>query len=70
MTISGSPRHESTAPQYLVYPINWENVLSSDIGADFITEKASVIDFGESFDVSSPTLDLGTPQPYCPPNTL
>jgi serine/threonine-protein kinase SRPK3 len=67
VTTSGGTHHEPTVPQYLVYPINWDDLQSSDIGADLVTEKACVIDFGESFDVLSPTLDLGIPQAYCPP---
>lgn len=61
-TRSGEPHNEPTAPQYLVYPINWYKVELSALGANFITAKACVIDFGESFDILEPPQDMGIPQ--------
>lgn len=54
--------NESTAPQYLVYPISWDDVEPSALGVNLVTSKACIIDSGESFDVSNPPKDLGIPQ--------
>lgn len=59
---SGEDHTEPTAPQYLIYPINWANVDSSALGSAFITDSICVTDFGESFEVSDPQQDLGIPQ--------
>jgi serine/threonine protein kinase len=67
VTTSGESHNEPTAPQYLVYPIIWDDVELSAIGTNSITDKACVIDFGESFDVLDPPSDLGIPQIYCSP---
>lgn len=67
MTASRESHNEPTAPQYLVYPVIWDDVELSVVGANFITDKACVIDFGESFDISDPPSDLGIPQIYCSP---
>ncbi|KAL3418662.1 hypothetical protein PVAG01_10378 [Phlyctema vagabunda] len=66
-TRSGENHNEPTAPQYLVHPIDWDDVELSALGANFITAKACVIDFGESFDMSEPPQDMGIPQVYCSP---
>ena len=67
-TREGEPHNLSSAPQYLVCPLDWDYVVeSSEIGANMITYKACVIDFGESYEVSSPPLDLGIPMAYCAP---
>lgn len=55
----------STAPQYLVHPVNF-----TKLGADLVTDQACVIDFGESFKTSEPPDDLGTPQPYRSPELV
>lgn len=39
----------------------------SDVGADFLTDKACVIDLGESYDVSNLPPDLGIPPIYHSP---
>ncbi|CAM6004001.1 unnamed protein product [Sphagnum balticum] len=64
---SGDAHHEPTAPQYLVYPISWDSVELSALGTNFITNKACIIDFGESYEFSDPSPDLGIPQIYCSP---
>lgn len=56
-----------SAPQYLVYPIDWAYVASSKTGADLITHDACITDFGESYEASSPPSDLGIPEAYCSP---
>ncbi|TVY18369.1 Serine/threonine-protein kinase SRPK, partial [Lachnellula arida] len=66
-TRSGENHNEPIAPQYLVYPISWDDVELSALGESFITDKACVIDFGESFDISEPPQDIGIPQIYCSP---
>ena len=71
LTISGESHDMPTAPKYLVYPINWEEVISSPKGAALVRNEACVIDFGESYEISAPARDLGIPQSYCSPeNTL
>ncbi|KAB5566278.1 kinase-like domain-containing protein [Coniochaeta sp. 2T2.1] len=67
VTVSGDAHHLDTAPRYVVYPIDWDKVISNPKGASLVDEKACVIDFGESFEVSAPTPDLGIPQVYCSP---
>lgn len=37
---------------------------------NFISEQASVIYFGESFDFASPPKDMGIPQVYCSPEHI
>ncbi|KAI9053096.1 hypothetical protein LZ554_003365 [Drepanopeziza brunnea f. sp. 'monogermtubi'] len=64
---SGEDHSAPTAPQYLVYPVNWDDVELSALGANFIADKACIIDFGESFDISEPPQDMGIPQIYCSP---
>jgi serine/threonine-protein kinase SRPK3 len=49
MTESGEIPTEPTAPKYLAYPVDFYKVDSR-----FITDKACIIDFGESFEVSNP----------------
>jgi hypothetical protein len=48
---------DPTAPKYLVKPIDFYSVDSQ-----FMTNEACIIDFGESFEVSSPPEDLGIAQ--------
>lgn len=61
----GQPRSEPTAPEYLVYPIRW-----ADIDPQHIANQACLIDFGESFKVSHPPEELGTPGPYRSPELI
>jgi serine/threonine protein kinase len=67
ITASGGSHYEPTAPQYLVYPISWDSVELSALGTNFIIDKACIIDFGESYEMSDPSPDLGIPQIYCSP---
>jgi len=61
----GQPRSEPTAPEYLAYPIRW-----ADIDPQHIANQACLIDFGESFKVSHPPEELGTPGPYRSPELI
>ena len=65
VTMTGEIPCDSTAPKYLVKPIDFYSVDSQ-----FMTNEACVIDFGESFEVSSPPEDLGIPQSYCSPELV
>ncbi|KAI2628882.1 kinase-like domain-containing protein [Hypoxylon sp. NC1633] len=67
VTASGKPHDLDTAPQYLVYPIVWDDVALGNKTDSFITGKASIIDFGEAFEISKPPPVLGAPQTYCSP---
>jgi hypothetical protein len=67
VTLSGDAHHLDMSPRYVVYPVSWDKVVSGPKGASLVDEKACVIDFGESFEVSAPTPDLGIPQVYCSP---
>ncbi|KEZ40140.1 putative Protein kinase [Scedosporium apiospermum] len=64
---SGEAHDMPTAPQYVVYPIDWDDVASSAAGSNLIQNKACITDFGECFEISTPTLDLGIPQVYLSP---
>jgi serine/threonine protein kinase len=57
--------YESTAPQYLVYPVSWW-----DVDTQFISKESYLIDFGESFEISQPPDDLGIPGPYRSPELI
>ncbi|PVH79375.1 kinase-like protein [Cadophora sp. DSE1049] len=62
---SQEQHHETTAPNYLVYPVNW-----SDVDTQFISQESCLIDFGESFSISQPPSDLGIPGPYRSPELI
>ena len=64
---SGEAHNMLTAPQYVVYPIDWDDVASSSAGSSLIQNKACITDFGECFEISTPTPDLGIPQVYLSP---
>jgi serine/threonine-protein kinase SRPK3 len=57
--------YESTAPQYLVYPVSWW-----DVDTQFISKESCLTDFGESFEISQPPDDLGIPGPYRSPELI
>jgi serine/threonine protein kinase len=61
----GEKHEESIAPQYLVYPIRWK-----DVGSQYISKQARLIDFGESFKVSHPPENLGIPGSYRSPELI
>ncbi|KAI0973383.1 kinase-like domain-containing protein [Xylaria arbuscula] len=56
-----------TAPQYLVYPIIWEDIAENPSVKSLITGEVCITDFGESFEISNPPPALGIPQIYLPP---
>lgn len=62
---AGEPPSEPTAPKYLVYPVRW-----GEVDSQYIANQACLIDFGESFEVSHPPEDLGTPGPYRSPELI
>ncbi|KAK7433291.1 hypothetical protein QQZ08_000229 [Neonectria magnoliae] len=53
------------SPRYLVLPADM-----SCLGTEYLTDQICVIDFGESFPISSPPDDLGIPENYLPPEVL
>lgn len=53
------------SPQYLTIPAD-----TSRLGNKYFTHQICVIDFGESFPISSPPADLGIPENYLPPEVL
>lgn len=54
-----------SSPRYLVIPAD-----TSRLSEEYLTDKICVIDFGESFPISSPPADLGIPENYLPPEIL
>jgi len=65
LNASQEHHHGSTAPDYLVYPVNWYNV-----DAQFISKESCLIDFGESFEISQPPDDLRIPGTYRSPELI
>lgn len=55
----------TSSPKYLVHPTDM-----SYLDHKYLTEQICVIDFGESFPISSPPRDLGIPENYLPPELL
>ncbi|KAI1738950.1 kinase-like protein [Xylaria scruposa] len=55
----------ASSPRYLVAPAD-----TSRLGDEYLTGQICVIDFGESFRISSPPADIGTPENYLPPEVL
>lgn len=55
----------ASSPRYLTAPAD-----ISRLGDTYISDQICVIDFGESFQISSPPADLGTPEDYLPPEVL
>lgn len=55
----------ASSPRYLTIPTD-----ISRLGDSYITDQICVIDFGESFPISSPPADLGMPENYLPPEVL
>lgn len=53
------------APKYTVKYLDIES-----LNAHYITDKAYIIDFGESYDMSSPPEGLGTPAAYRSPELI
>ncbi|KAJ6023893.1 hypothetical protein N7540_004690, partial [Penicillium herquei] len=63
-TESGEELPESS-PQYLTLPAD-----ISRLGEKYLTDKICIIDFGETFPISSPPEGLGIPENYLPPEVL
>jgi serine/threonine protein kinase len=59
-----------TAPQYLVYPVNWDDVLNDETPIKLSTGSACLTDFGESFEINDPPAEVGIPQVYCSPEQV
>lgn len=55
----------ASSPRYLTIPTD-----TSRLGDLYLTDQICVIDFGESFPISSPPADLGIPENYLPPEVL
>lgn len=55
----------TSSPQYLTLPAD-----ISRLGDEYLTDQICVVDFGESFPISSPPADLGIPENYLPPEVL
>ncbi|KIH90538.1 hypothetical protein SPBR_00574 [Sporothrix brasiliensis 5110] len=54
-----------SSPRYLTPPADL-----SRLGDEYLTNQICVIDFGESYAISSPPADLGMPENYLPPEVL
>lgn len=65
VTGSDEPHQLPTAPEYVVYPIRWEEVDPSHF-----SNETCVVDLGEAFKVNNPPSDIGIPQPYRSPELL
>ncbi|KAF2755575.1 kinase-like protein [Pseudovirgaria hyperparasitica] len=65
ITATEEKHNRDTAPQYLVYPIDFGKVDKRYIG-----EHIRLIDFGEAFDILSLPPDIGLPPMYCPPELV
>lgn len=55
----------ASSPRYLTTPAD-----TSRLGDEYLTNRICVIDFGESFLITSPPTDLGIPENYLPPEVL
>ncbi|KFA73700.1 hypothetical protein S40288_09846 [Stachybotrys chartarum IBT 40288] len=69
-TVSGESHDVEGAPKYLVYPINWDEVLANPGETKLMTGSACLTDFGKSFHMSTPPATVGTPQVYCSPEQV
>ncbi|KFA71537.1 hypothetical protein S40288_06832 [Stachybotrys chartarum IBT 40288] len=65
--VSGETHTLKTAPQYLIYPVKWDEVLLNPNNTSLTTGSACLTDFGESFESSSPPVEVGIPQVYYSP---
>ncbi|KAK5997976.1 SRSF protein kinase 2 [Cladobotryum mycophilum] len=59
-------KHPPCMPKYLVRSAN----LVRDLPSEYLTDQLCLIDFGESYPVSSPPKGLRIPVRYCPPEFL
>ncbi|KAM0558376.1 hypothetical protein ACHAPJ_005070 [Fusarium lateritium] len=63
--LDGSGHDEPSVPQYLIYPVKWENV-----STDYISRQSCLVDFGESFVVTNPPEYIGIPGSYRAPELI
>ncbi|KAI9152246.1 Serine/threonine-protein kinase SRPK [Paramyrothecium foliicola] len=66
-TASGESHELDTAPEYLVYPVNWDEVVVIGPELKYKIGSAYLTDFGESFLTSEPPVELGIPLAYSAP---
>ncbi|CAJ2513517.1 Uu.00g016360.m01.CDS01 [Anthostomella pinea] len=59
LTISGEDHDLPSAPQYLVYPVDWDSVATNSTLMRLISGKACIVDWGETYDIASPPEELG-----------
>ncbi|KAK5655723.1 hypothetical protein OQA88_5260 [Cercophora sp. LCS_1] len=59
----------STAPKYLVRPLDWDQVNLQN-PSDFFSGDICITHFGESYDTNDPPEDLGIPQEYRSPEYI
>ena len=64
MTVSSEAPGPS-APRYILEPIDLEALSPKNL-----TDQICIIDFGESYDPSTPPEGLGTPLAYCSPELI
>ncbi|KAI0551985.1 kinase-like protein [Xylaria curta] len=55
----------ASSPRYLIAPAD-----TSRLDDEYLTDQICLIDFGESFRISSPPADIGIPENYLPPEVL
>lgn len=55
----------TSSPSYLIFPADLSKLIDN-----YLTDQICVVDFGESFPISSPPEDLGIPENYLPPEVL
>jgi len=65
LTALGERFELPSAPKYLVRPID-----TASINPRYLTDQVCIIDFGESYDFSSPPQELGIPLLYCAPELI
>ncbi|KAF2755574.1 kinase-like protein [Pseudovirgaria hyperparasitica] len=62
---TSSTETPASAPQYLVYPVDF-----SKVDPRFISDRIRLIDFGEAFEIKSPPDSIGLPVVYQPPELV
>ncbi|KAH7317334.1 kinase-like domain-containing protein [Rhexocercosporidium sp. MPI-PUGE-AT-0058] len=60
-----SESSESSAPRYTINAISMH-----EVDPQFLSDQIIIIDFGIAFNQEYPSLDIGTPKPYCAPEFL
>ena len=65
-TPTGTTRIEDPSqPSYLIYPTGWDG-----IAPEFVTERVCIVDFGHSYEISSPSKPPGIPILYQSPELM